>query len=449
MILHKKQRISISIILLLSTFICLVNQTTMVTALPVIQSELHQSMNLVQWLTTIYVLIIGVVTPLSANLYEKFTNRNLFFSLLSIFCIGTLIGCYANNFWLLLVARILQAVASGILLSFQMTILVTIYPSEKRGAIMGLSGMVMSLGPAIGPTLAGVIIKFWGWRYIFILTLPIMLIILGVSYFIFPNISVPNKFKIDIYSTILSLSGFLSILIGLSSFQNYPLIGLFILVIGIFIIFVFLKRQLKIENPLFKITLLKIKSFRSMLLIISSVFMIILGTEQMISIFAQDIMNLTSVETGLILFPGSLFYALTAFFTGRLYDRYGIQPIIPIGIILMMVGTIIFLFIESTTPIWIIIIFYIIKMIGNALVYSSAMSEIFKDLKLSDISYGTSLNDSISQIFGSAVITLFISISEISNSFIFGMHLDMWVTIFITIFVYIIFFKVYKYKIKE
>lgn len=445
---NKKQRTSISIILLVSTFICLVNQTTMVTALPVIQSELHQSMNLVQWLTTIYVLIIGIVTPLAANLYEKFTNRKLFFSLLGIFCIGTLIGCCASDFWLLLVSRILQAGASGILLSFQMTILITIYPSEKRGTIMGLSGMVMSLGPAIGPTLAGVIIKFWGWRYIFILTLPIVLIILAISYFIFPNISIPNKFKIDIYSTILSLSGFLIILIGLSSFQSYPFISLFMFVLGAFIIFIFLRRQLKIENPLFKITLLRIKSFRSMLLIITLVFMIILGTEQMISIFAQNIMNLTSIEAGLILFPGTLFYAITAFFTGRLYDKYGIQPLIPIGIILMIIGTVVFLFIKSTTPIWIIIIFYIIKMIGNALVYSSAMSEIFKDLKLNDISYGTSLNDSINQILGSVVITLFISISELSNSFILGMHLDMWITIFITIFVFVIFFKFYKYNVK-
>lgn len=145
-----RKRIVISAILLISDFICLMSQTMMVTALPVIQSDMHQAMTTVQWLTTGYTLLIGIVTPLAANLYEKFTNRQVFLGTIGIFTVGTLLGCVAQNFWMLLLARLIQAAAGGILMSFQMTTMVTIFPPEKRGTIMGISSLVVAFGPAIG-----------------------------------------------------------------------------------------------------------------------------------------------------------------------------------------------------------------------------------------------------------------------------------------------------------
>lgn len=145
----------VTIILLVSTFISLMSQTMMITALPVIQHDVHRSLNTVQWLTTGYTLMIGVITPLSSNLYECFTNRQVFLGTLGTFIAGTLLGCVATSFGMLLAARLIQACAGGMLMSFQITTMISIYPPEKRGSILGLSSLVIAAGPAIGPSTAG------------------------------------------------------------------------------------------------------------------------------------------------------------------------------------------------------------------------------------------------------------------------------------------------------
>lgn len=133
--INPKTRLAVSIILLLSTFISLMSQTMMITALPVIQNQMNQSLTTVQWLTTGYTLLIGIVTPLSSNMYDKFSNRSVFRNDRN-FVIGTLIGCLATNFWLLLLARLVQACAGGILMSFQMTTMISIYPPEKEEQLL-------------------------------------------------------------------------------------------------------------------------------------------------------------------------------------------------------------------------------------------------------------------------------------------------------------------------
>ncbi|NYA62770.1 MFS transporter, partial [Lactobacillus salivarius] len=234
--INPKTRLAVSIILLLSTFISLMSQTMMITALPVIQNQMNQSLTTVQWLTTGYTLLIGIVTPLSSNMYDKFSNRSVFLGTIGTFVIGTLIGCLATNFWLLLLARLVQACAGGILMSFQMTTMISIYPPEKRGTIIGMSGLVIAFGPAIGPTLAGFILNLLGWRYLFILILPIMVLIWIIGYFVFPNYSEPLDIKIDYLSVVLSLLGSSLALIGITIVQTQWILGLAMLVVGAIIL---------------------------------------------------------------------------------------------------------------------------------------------------------------------------------------------------------------------
>lgn len=296
-----RKRIVISAILLISDFICLMSQTMMVTALPVIQSDMHQAMTTVQWLTTGYTLLIGIVTPLAANLYEKFTNRQVFLGTIEIFTVGTLLGCVAQNFWMLLLARLIQAAAGGILMSFQMTTMVTIFPPEKRGTIMGISSLVVAFGPAIGPTLAGFILSGLGWRYLFILILPVMVIILVIGAFVFPNYSQPREIKIDMLSVTMSLLGSGLALASLMVMQTQFAMGIGKLVVGGILVALFVRRQLHLVDPMLKVSIFKVQSFRLMTLIGIAAFMVLLGTEQMVSIFAQDVTHLTSMQAGMVL----------------------------------------------------------------------------------------------------------------------------------------------------
>ena len=262
-----KIRLIVTILLLFSGFVSLASQTMMITALPVIEHEMNVSLTLVQWLTTGYTLMIGVITPLSSNLYEKFKKRNIFLATIAIFILGTLIGCFATDFWLLLLARLVQACASGILMSFQMTTMISIYPIKKRGTILGMSGLVIAFGPAIGPTLSGLIVNTLGWRYIFILVLPMMLLVWLIGFFAFPNFSEPKDIKIDFISVGLSLLGSGLTLASLTFFQTSALQAWIMLVLGLAILFIFVKRQLRLKQPMLKVQLVKNRSFRLMTLV--------------------------------------------------------------------------------------------------------------------------------------------------------------------------------------
>lgn len=257
MLMHTKidpnVRKMVTIILLVSTFISLMSQTMMITALPVIQHDVHRSLNTVQWLTTGYTLMIGVITPLSSNLYERFTNRQAFLGTLGTFIAGTLLGCVATSFGMLLAARLIQACAGGMLMSFQMTTMISIYPPEKRGSILGLSSLVIAAGPAIGPSTAGLILQFLNWHYLFILVLPFMVLAWVLGYFMLPNYSTPQPIHIDFFSVVISLIGSALTLGSLTTFTVNSALGWAMLISGLVILTLFVRRQLRLTNPVLKV----------------------------------------------------------------------------------------------------------------------------------------------------------------------------------------------------
>ncbi|WP_290033153.1 DHA2 family efflux MFS transporter permease subunit [Ligilactobacillus cholophilus] len=439
--IDSRKRLIVSAILLISNFICLMSQTMMVTALPVIQDDMSQTMTMVQWLTTGYTLLIGIVTPLSSNLYERFTNRQVFLGTISLFIMGTVCGCVASNFWMLLLARLIQAVASGILISFQMTVMITIYPPEKRGTIMGISSLIVDFGPAVGPTLAGFILSWLGWRYLFILVLPIMVVILLIGVVVFPNFSQPRNIKIDFISVFISLTGSALALASLTLMQQNLKLGLLMLFVGLVLIYFFVKRQLKLKHPMLKVSIFKVQSFRLMTLVAILVSMVLFGTEQMISIFVQDVSDLTSMQAGLVLLPGAALNAFTAAFVGRLYDEYGPKYLVIGGAFFMIIGTLPFALIQASMPISVMVVAYTVQMIGVALVFSPVMTEVFKDLAPQEISHATALNNALRQIWGSVSVTLLIVVSEIPQSLVTGMQLSMWLTLFFSVALLILFMR--------
>lgn len=438
--INPKTRLAVSIILLLSTFISLMSQTMMITALPVIQNQMNQSLTTVQWLTTGYTLLIGIVTPLSSNMYDKFSNRSVFLGTIGTFVIGTLIGCLATNFWLLLLARLVQACAGGILMSFQMTTMISIYPPEKRGTIIGMSGLVIAFGPAIGPTLAGFILNLLGWRYLFILILPIMVLIWIIGYFVFPNYSEPLDIKIDYLSVVLSLLGSSLALIGITIVQTQWMLGLAMLVVGAIILYFFVKRQLNLKQPMLNVRIIKLYSFRMMVLVGICAFMVLLGMEQMVSIYAQNVSHVSSMTAGMILLPGAIANALTASVVGRAYDQYGAKWLVISGGILMLISAIPFVIISKGTPIWIMTVFYMIRMV----VFSPAISESFRGVAPREISHATALNNTLRQVSGAVSVTMLIVISSIPHSFVLGMRISMWVTVVLVLLMLAVFISYIK-----
>ena len=439
----------ITIILLLSTFVSLASQTMMVTALPVIQHDLHVSLNAAQWLTTGYTLIIGIVTPLSSNMYDKFTNRHVFLGIIGTFIVGTLLGCFATNFFTLLLARLIQACASGMLMSFQMTTMISIYPIEKRGSILGLSSLVISAGPAIGPTMAGFILQVLPWRWLFILVLPFMVLAWIGGYFKLANFSQPRDIKIDYLSVLISLIGSGLTLGSLTAFQVNAWVGLAMLIVGLAVIAVFVKRQLHLTNPMLKVQIFKYSSFRLMTIVGIFAFMVLLGTEQLMPIFTENVTHTGSFISGLILLPGAICNAIAASIVGRIYDEYGPKWLIITGGVIMLLASIPLVTISRGSSLWVLTIAYAVRMIGNACVFSPALSEAFSQLSRAENSHGTALNNTLRQVFGAVSVTMLVVIAGIPSSLITGIRISMWVTVLLVILMLLAFARYLATKQKH
>lgn len=439
----------ITIILLLSTFVSLASHTMMVTALPVIQHDLHVSLNAAQWLTTGYTLIIGIVTPLSSNMYDKFTNRHVFLGIIGTFIVGTLLGCFATNFFTLLLARLIQACASGMLMSFQMTTMISIYPIEKRGSILGLSSLVISAGPAIGPTLAGFILQVLPWRWLFILVLPFMVLAWIGGYFKLANFSQPRDIKIDYLSVLISLIGSGLALGSLTAFQVNAWVGLAMLIVGLAVIAVFVKRQFHLTNPMLKVQIFKYSSFRLMTIVGIFAFMVLLGTEQLMPIFTENVTHTGSFISGLILLPGAICNAIAASIVGRIYDEYGPKWLIITGGVIMLLASIPLVTISRESSLWVLTIAYAVRMIGNACVFSPALSEAFSQLSRAENSHGTALNNTLRQVFGAISVTMLVVIAGIPSSLITGIRISMWVTVLLVILMLLTFARYLATKQKH
>ena len=337
--ISKQTRIIVAAILLTATFFSLASQTMMVTALPVIQHLMHVTLDTAQWLTTGYTLVIGIVTPLSSNLYEKFTNRTVFLGIIGTFITGTLMGCWAHQFWLLLLARLVQASASGILMTYTMTALISIYPPEKRGTIMGISSLIVSTAPAIGPTVAGFILQVLSWRWLFIIVLPVMIVVWVIGFVKLPNFSPTRNIKIDVLSVGLALVGASMALTSITTFTTNAHQAWLLLIGGVILLSIFAVRQFKLTNPVLQLRIFKYRSFSTMTVICILAFMILLGTEQLIPVFTEGVTGTSSFIAGLVILPGALVNATVAVFAGRWYDNSGPQYPVFLGAALILIAT--------------------------------------------------------------------------------------------------------------
>ncbi len=239
-------------VLLIGAFVAILNQTLLTTALPHLMVDLKINENAAQWVTTIFMLVNGIMIPITAFLIEKFTARSLFLTAMTLFGLGTLLCAVSPSFSILLIGRIIQAAGAGIMMPLMQTVFLLIFPKEKRGTAMGMVGLVISFAPAIGPTLSGWLVESYHWTILFWIILPIVIIDIIAAIFIMRNVTSIRHPKLDILSIILSTLGFGGLLFafsnaGQASWGN-PTVYI-PLIVGIITLVMFIKRQLKLPQP--------------------------------------------------------------------------------------------------------------------------------------------------------------------------------------------------------
>ncbi|PTF40158.1 MFS transporter [Staphylococcus cohnii] len=399
--LNIKQRNLMIAVMMIGAFIGVLNQTLLTTILPEVMKDFAISSSTAQWLTTIFMLVNGIMIPVTAYLIERFSLRTLFFTAATCLILGSLICMLGVNFPLLLVGRSIQALGAGILMPLSQTLLFIIFPVEKRGMAMGIFGLVIGFAPAIGPTAAGWFIHLFDWRYLFLVVLLISVVDAIFGFLYLKNITETQQPSLDILSVIMSTLGFGGLLYGFSSAGNlgwsHPSVYVTI-IISIIILALFIRRQLKLPSPLLEFRVFKYRSFTISMTLIILMFVLFIGNLTILPIYMQTMMHWSPLESGLILLPGGLVMGLLSPVTGKLYDRVGGRSLSITGMLLIMIGALFMAQFNPQTSAWYVIVTFSILMLGNSMIMTPMTTQALNALPVSLIAHGTAMNNTIRQI---------------------------------------------------
>lgn len=404
----------------------------------------------IQWLVTGYMLVIGIVLPLSSLLTKWFATKKLVLFGLGAFIIGSLISGFGNNFSIILVGRMIQGIGTGIILPLMFTIAMLIFPPNKLGTVNGVLALVIMFAPAIGPTLTGLILAAGSWRDIFFTFALILVIAFVIGLFTLTNVSQITKPKIDWLSIILSVFAFSGLIAGASFASEMGWLSLPVLaslIIGIIALVFYVRRQLKLNVPVLNMRVFKHRNFTLGAVLVMIDFGIILSAMYLLPQYLQNGLLVAVALTGIIMLPGGLINAATSALAGRMYDSFGAKWPARLGFLIAFVGAVMLALVTTHSAIWYVILAHIILMIGAPLAMSPSQTSALNSLKGLESADGSAILNTMQQIVGAlatALATSFLTVGRnaVSGSAAFkftnGVHYGMYFTIALTVIGFIV-----------
>lgn len=416
--------------MLFGMFIAILNQTLLNVALPKINTEFNISASTGQWLMTGFMLVNGILIPISAFLFNKYSYRKLFIIGLALFTLGSLVCAISFNFPIMMSGRILQAIGAGILMPLGSNVIVTIFPPEKRGVAMGTMGIAMILAPAIGPTLSGYIVQNYHWNVMFygMFFIGIIAIVIGLFWFkLYQSTTNP---KADIPGIIYSTIGFGSLLYGFSEAGNKgwgstEIVTMFI-VGTVFIIF-FILRELRMKAPMLNLEVLKYPTYTLTTIINMIVMMSLYGGMILLPLYLQNLRGFSALDSGLLLLPGALVMGALGPVAGKLLDTIGIKPLAIFGIGIMTYATWELSKLNMDTTYLHIMCIYIVRSFGMAFIMMPIMTAGMNALPPRLISHGNAFVNTMRQLAGSigtAILVTVMTTQQTNHLSAFSEELD-------------------------
>ncbi|MCD8797198.1 DHA2 family efflux MFS transporter permease subunit [Mammaliicoccus sciuri] len=397
-------RNKILVAMMFGMFIAILNQTLLNVALPVINNEFSISASTGQWLMTGFMLVNGILIPISAFLISKYSYRRLFLIAMTLFTIGSIICALSFNFPMMMTGRVIQAVGAGVLMPLGSNVFMTIFPPEKRGAAMGTLGIAFILAPAIGPTLSGWIVQNYHWNVMFYGMFAIGLVAIFISFFWFRIYQKTSNPKPDVQGIIFSTLGFGLLLYGFSEAGNDGWTSLTVslsLIIGIIFTALFVIREVRMKNPMLDMSALKYSGFTLTTIINVIVTMSLFGGMILLPIYLQNLRGFTPLDSGLLLLPGSLIMGFMGPIAGKMLDSFGIKPLALIGLTIMTFATWELTQLNMDTPYTTILVIYIVRSFGMSFIMMPIMTAGMNSLPQRLIPHGNAISNTVRQLAGS------------------------------------------------
>jgi DHA2 family lincomycin resistance protein-like MFS transporter len=393
--------------LVAATFIVILNETIMVNALPRLQVEFGVTERASQWLTTAFLLTMAVVIPVTGWFLQRVTTRQAFGLAMVVFCSGTLLAAVAPSsmFWVLIVARVVQASGTAVMMPLLMTTLMSVVPQHDRGRVMGNVTLAMSVAPAMGPAVSGLILEYLSWRWMFGLVLPVAALIAFAGLSRLKNVGEPTAGTIDVPSVVAAALGFGSLVYGLSLIgaDDQPVAPSVLIPVALVIVALFVVRQIRLQRtdtPLLDLRTLRHRTFTLSLALMVVAFMGFLGSLVLLPFYLQSARELSTLKTGLLMMPGGLAMGLLGPQVGKVFDQVGGRPLVIPGAAGILVGLTLFTQVGLDTPLWQIVATHVLMMVSLACVFTPVFTLGLGAVPPQLYSHASSLLGSLQQIAG-------------------------------------------------
>lgn len=395
-----RENLTIGIILLAGTVLAMLNQTALNPALPSIMADMQVDAATVQWLVSAYSLVNAIVIPLSAYLMGRFGTRRIFLAAIGLFTVGSLLGAVSSNFVVVLVGRVLQAACAGANMPMMFTVMLLIFPREKRGSAMGLVTLAICCAPAIGPTVSGLLVDAVGWHGLFWFVTALAVILLFVAAFKLKPYGDFERIAFDAPSVALVAVGLLLLLLGISSLKSPDslVVAAACVVVGVVVLALFVRRQLRLPTPLLDVRVLTSRDFRTAAVVVMLIQATLIGLNMIMPLYIQNILGYSAFASGLIMLPGAVLGGLGSVLAGRLFDRFGVRRSVVPGFLVMLAATLLLLTFGLGTAIAVVAIVY--ALILGALQYCNTPTNTWGVNSLPNrvIQHGTALSNTLNQV---------------------------------------------------
>ncbi|MBR5259305.1 MAG: MFS transporter [Eggerthellaceae bacterium] len=361
-------------IVVLATAIGSFTQTVMNSMLLGVQADFGVEASVSQWLTTIYMLVIGITVPVMTFLSQKYSFRNIVFIALGLFVLGSLIDFVAPNFAVLLAGRVLQATATGITVPLVQVIALTRFPRERVGTMMGIAGIALGFAPNIGPLIGGVLVDSWGWRSFFVIILVVVLVLMLANFlFVTAEENPARSANLDIISLALSTLGFGGLLLGFSNAASLGVSSVLTwlpLAVGAVGLVAFVVRQRRAENPLINLRIFEFASYRVSFLAQNVLNASFMGITLIVPLCVMDLGlgSGTAVAAGLVFIPSTINALWLNPVAGIFVDKVGVRPVALVASVLLLVGSISMVFVYEGMPLWMLTLMQTVRGAGVSLI---------------------------------------------------------------------------------
>ena len=414
-----KKQLVMLVVFLLAAFVGILNQTLLSPALPSIMVYMDIDASTAQWLTTAFTLVNAIMVPITAFLLDRFSTKGLFLFSTLIFFVGTVIAAVSQSFIVLLSGRILQAVGAGILMPMVQVVMLTIISRQHRGMVMGIFGLIIGFAPIIGPTSAGIIVDKLNWHALFVLVAPLMLLCSVIGYFTLENVNERKDISLDKLSVILSTLGFGGLLYGFSDIGSAGLnaVAFIVIAVGFISLFFFFTRQLKLEQPMLRVDILKNKTFLMGTIVTMIVQAALMVGTVITPIYVQTIRGYSATVSGMLLLPGALMTAIFSIIAGKIFDKRGPRGLAITGYTLLVIGSAGFTVLNDHTSIAYLCFMFAIRSLGIALVNMPLNTWALNALDNKLISHGTALSNTFRQVAGSLGTAILVTVMSIVSNY--------------------------------